>query len=211
MTTDTIDELDTAVQNPEDLTELPCTRCGANPTEYADLLGHDRRGHLANHMLDKAGFVRVSEIALATDAELRLVRNMGDTVLARIRERIPQGSIPLDRYTPTVLIRRLPAGLHVEPWMLVEQDKAAALWCLTAFALDDERVWPHVLPRSIAFKSMRGPWRDDERVLLRAARSVYAVGGSVDLSAAAQYLNEGQWAVLVEAMRIRRDGSRSNP
>lgn len=190
----------------------PCGKCGPNTMEYADLLGHDRNGHAAHNLLAKSGFVRTSEIALATDPELRQARNMGAVVLARIRERIPYGATPLDRYTPTVLMHRLPQGLALEPWMLVEPDKASTLWCLSAFTTDDERVWPHVHPRSISFLDlMPQTWRRDERVLLHAARSLYSsrrIG--VDLAEAAVLLTASQWPVLLEAMRIRRDSSRSD-
>lgn len=216
MSTDTIEttaDAGGAAQETGGTADPAGCRCGTLAMEYADVLGHDRLGHFAHNVLAQVGFVRTSEVALATDAELRLVRNMGEASLARIRERIPHGATALDRYTPTVLMHRLPAGLRLQPWMYVEPDKAAALWCLTSFALDDPRVWPHVHERAIRFgELMQQTWRDDERVLLRAARSLYTshrVG--VDLSEAARLLTESQWCVLFEALRIRRDSSRSNP
>jgi hypothetical protein len=205
--------IDTAVPSKSQtqaLAEPPDCRCGS-VMEYADLLGHDRVGHLAHNVLAAAGYVRVSEVAVAADAELRMIRNMGDAALARVRERIPQGATPVDRYTPTVLMHRLPDGLAMQPWMYVEPDKAAALWCLTAFAHDDKRVWPHVHERAIRFSELLPQtWIESERVLLNAARSLYTshrVG--VDLSELARRLTDDQWHVLLEAMRIRRDGSRS--
>jgi hypothetical protein len=198
--------------DPDALIDAECTRCGPLVMEYVNLLGHDRRGHLAHSLLAQAGYVRTSEVALASDAELRTVNGMGPVVLAYIRTRIPHGATPLDRYTPTVLMHRLPPGLRLQPWMYTEPDRASALWCLSAFPADDERVWPHVHDRAISFPGMWAQaWRDGERVLVRAARSLYTSHVGVSLSDAARLLTADQWHVLLEALRIRRDGSRSNP
>lgn len=192
-------------------TDAECKPCGPDVREYVHRLGHDRRGHLAHSMLARAGYLRTSEIALASDAELRLVDGMGPVVLARIRERIPYGATPLDRYTPTVLMHRLPPGLRLQPWMYVEPDRASALWCLTLFRADDARVWPHVHERAVMFGELwEETWRKDERVLLSAAHSLYSSHSvGVSLADAARMLTADQWPVLLEAMRIRRDGLRS--